>query len=261
MIHLSEVSLTYEGSDGSLVHALDGVSLRVAPNEFVTIVGPSGCGKSTLLKLIVGLLRPTRGAVSYRGRPVDDTIQEVGMVYQSPILLPWRSVLSNVLLPIEILRRDVRTYAGEAAKLLEMARLSAFARKPPRELSGGMQQRAALCRALITDPPLLLMDEPFAALDALTRDEMGQELCRLWEERKKTVVFVTHSIPEAVLLADRVVVMSPRPGRIVRDIAIDLPRPRTNAKQLGPAFAEYVETIREIIYSFKRERDAAAPAD
>ncbi len=260
MIRLSQVSLIYESTDGTQVHALDGIDLRVAENEFVAIVGPSGCGKSTLLKLIVGLLRPTGGSVEYRGRPVEDTIQEVGMVYQSPILLPWRSVLGNVLLPIEILRRDRKAYGPEAAKLLEMAGLSAFARKTPRELSGGMQQRAALCRALITDPALLLMDEPFAALDALTRDEMGQELSRLWEERKKTVVFVTHSIPEAVLLGDRVVVMSPRPGRIVRDIPIDLPRPRTNVKQLGPAFAEYVETIREIIYSFKRERDAAPAA-
>ncbi len=260
MIRLANVSLTYESTDGTEVHALDGIDLQVAENEFVVIVGPSGCGKSTLLKLIVGLLRPTRGSVAYRGEPVEDTIQEVGMVYQSPVLLPWRTVLGNVLLPIEILRRDPKAYAAAAATLLEMAGLSAFARKTPRELSGGMQQRAALCRALITDPALLLMDEPFAALDALTRDEMGQELSRLWEERRKTVVFVTHSIPEAVLLGDRVVVMSPRPGRIVRDIPIELPRPRASVKQLGPAFAEYVETIREIIYSFKRERDAAAAA-
>jgi len=259
MIRLSNVSLTYESTDGTEIHALAGIDLQVAENEFVVIVGPSGCGKSTLLKLIVGLLRPTKGSVLYRERPVEDTIQEVGMVYQSPVLLPWRTVLGNVLLPIEILRRDPAAYAPEAAKLLEMAGLSAFARKTPRELSGGMQQRAALCRALITDPALLLMDEPFAALDALTRDEMGQELSRLWEERKKTVVFVTHSISEAVLLGDRVVVMSPRPGRIVRDIPIGLPRPRTNVKHLGPAFTDYVEEIRELIYSFKGERDAAPP--
>jgi len=260
MIHLQHVDLIYSSTDGTDVHALEGIDLQVAENEFLVIVGPSGCGKSTLLKLIVGLLRPTRGAVMYRGRAVEDTIQEVGMVYQSPVLLPWRSVLNNVLLPIEILRRDAKVYAEEAAKLLEMAGLAAFAHKTPRELSGVMQQRVALCRALITDPPLLLMDEPFAALDALTRDEMGQELLRLWEEHRKTVVFVTHSIPEAVLLGDRVVVMSPRPGRIVRDIPIDLPRPRTTPKQLGPAYTEYVEGIREIIYSFKRERDAAPAA-
>jgi NitT/TauT family transport system ATP-binding protein len=258
MIRLAGVGLTYESTDGTEVEALDGIDLAVAANEFVVIVGPSGCGKSTLLKLIVGLLRPTRGSVHYRGAPVTDTIQEVGMVYQSPVLLPWRSVLSNVLLPIEILRRDVPAYTVEAHKLLAMAGLAAFARKTPRELSGGMQQRAALCRALITDPPLLLMDEPFAALDALTRDEMGQELLRLWEERRKTVVFVTHSIPEAVLLGDRVIVMSPRPGRIVREIPIGLPRPRTTQKHLGLAFVEHVEAIRDLIYSFRRERDGVA---
>ena len=254
MIQLSGVHLTYESTDGTEVHALAGIDLHVAENEFVVLVGPSGCGKSTLLKLIVGLLPPTRGAVRYQGQPVEGTIQEVGMVYQSPLLLPWRTVLANVLLPIEILRRDMGRHAAEAHKLLDMAGLSAFAQKTPRELSGGMQQRAAICRALITDPPLLLMDVPFAALDALTRDEMGQELLRLWEERKKTVVFVTHSIPEAVLLGDRVIVMSPRPGRIVQDIRIELPRPRTTQKRLGPAFTDHVETIRDIIYSFKVDR-------
>jgi NitT/TauT family transport system ATP-binding protein len=183
---------------------------------------------------------------------VVDTLQEVGMVYQDPLLLPWRSVLDNILLPVEILRWDRKTYLPIAEEIIETVGLTGFADKTPRQLSGGMQQRVALCRALITDPSLLLMDEPFAALDALTRDEMARELARLWEQRRKTVVFVTHSIAEAVLLGDRVIVMSPRPGRIERDIRIDLPRPRADGAKLGQAFEDYVEDIRGTIFSFKQ---------
>ena len=249
---LKNVTLIYEDAEGGAVRALDDIDIDVRENEFLVVVGPSGCGKSTLLKLMVGLLRPSAGEVFHRGAPVVDTLQDVGMVYQDPLLLPWRSVLDNILLPVEILRWNRKTYLPIAEEIIDTVGLTGFADKTPRQLSGGMQQRVALCRALITDPSLLLMDEPFAALDALTRDEMARELARLWEQRKKTVVFVTHSIAEAVLLGDRVIVMSPRPGRIERNIPIDLPRPRADGAKLGQAFEDYVEDIRGTIFSFKQ---------
>ncbi len=249
---LDSVTLIYEDAKGGGVLALEEIDIDVRENEFLVVVGPSGCGKSTLLKLMVGLLRPSAGNVLHRGSPVVDTLQDVGMVYQDPLLLPWRSVLDNILLPVEILRWDRKTYLPIAEEIIDTVGLTGFADKTPRQLSGGMQQRVALCRALITDPSLLLMDEPFAALDALTRDEMARELARLWEQRRKTVVFVTHSIAEAVLLGDRVIVMSPRPGRIERDIRIDLPRPRADGARMGQAFEDYVEDIRGTIFSFKQ---------
>ncbi len=251
-LSLDSVTLIYEDAEGAGVLALEEIDIDVRENEFLVVVGPSGCGKSTLLKLMVGLLRPSAGNVLHRGSPVVDTLQDVGMVYQDPLLLPWRSVLDNILLPVEILRWDRKTYLPIAEEIIDTVGLTGFADKTPRQLSGGMQQRVALCRALITDPSLLLMDEPFAALDALTRDEMARELARLWEQRRKTVVFVTHSIAEAVLLGDRVIVMSPRPGRIERDIRIDLPRPRADGARMGQAFEEYVEDIRGTIFSFKQ---------
>jgi NitT/TauT family transport system ATP-binding protein len=252
ILSLEQVGLVYEAKDGEPVEALAGVDIEIRQNEFVVILGPSGCGKSTLLKLMVGLLRPSAGCVLHRGAPMQEMLKDVGMVAQSPLLLPWRSVLDNVLLPIEILRLNRKQYLSRAQQLLESVGLAGFAAKSPRALSGGMQQRVALCRALVTDPSLLLMDEPFAALDALTRDEMARELARIWEHRRKTVVFVTHAIAEAVLLADRVVVMCPRPGRVAREIVIELPRPRAEARDQRARFAEYVETIRDLIFSFKR---------
>lgn len=251
VLQLDNVTLIYEDAKGEAIHALDDIDVEVRENEFLVILGPSGCGKSTLLKVMVGLLRPNAGLVRHLGLPIEDTLRDVGMVYQDPLLLPWRSVLDNVLLPVEILKLDRKTYLPKAHDILANVGLAGFADKTPQQLSGGMQQRVALCRALITDPSLLLMDEPFAALDALTRDEMARELARLWEQRRKTVVFVTHSIPEAVLLADRVIVMSPRPGRIALNKRIDLPRPRVDGKKLGRAFENHVETIRELIFSFK----------
>jgi len=251
ILSLERVGLVYEAKDGSAVEALASVDIEVRQNEFLVIVGPSGCGKSTLLKLMVGLLRPSSGRILHRGEPMQEMLKDVGMVAQSPLLLPWRSVVDNVLLPIEILRLNRKQYLPQAHRLLESVGLEGFAEKSPRALSGGMQQRVALCRALITDPPLLLMDEPFAALDALTRDEMAQELARIWEQRMKTVVFVTHGVAEAVLLADRVIVMSPRPGRVAREIPIDLPHPRAEARRQRARFAEYEETIRDFIFSFK----------
>jgi NitT/TauT family transport system ATP-binding protein len=240
-IGLDRVGMTYEAASGP-VEALAGISLSVGAGEFVSLVGPSGCGKSTLLRIVAGLRPATRGAVRVGGNVVRAPIADVGMVFQAPILLKWRSILQNVLLPAELAGKETRALRARAGQLLDMAGLKGFGSKLPRELSGGMQQRTALCRALLLDPPLLLMDEPFGALDAMTRDEMALELLRIWGERdlarraRKTVLFVTHSISEAVFLSDRVVVMSPRPGRIVADLRIDLPRPRTVELRASEAF-------------------------
>ena len=231
-IELDRVGMVYGAASGS-VHALHEISFSVERGEFVALVGPSGCGKSTLLRLVAGLRVATTGRVSVGGRPVTRPIAEVGMVFQAPVLLRWRTVLDNVLLPAELSGRPPSQYRGRAEELLRLVGLEDFADKRPRELSGGMQQRASLCRALLLDPPLLLMDEPFGALDAMTRDDMNVELLRVWGEAggrngaRKTVLFVTHSIPEAVFLADRVVVMTPRPGQVARIFTLALPRPRT----------------------------------
>jgi len=246
-IGVENVSKRYQTRSRTVVSALDGVSLDVHADEFLTIVGPSGCGKSTLLKLIGGLLPPTEGTIRVRGKPLDGPSPDVGMVFQSPVLLPWRNVVDNILFPIEILGRSRSQYRTEAERLIALVGLAGFERSVPRELSGGMQQRVSICRALIHDPPLLLMDEPFGALDAMTREEMGMELLRVWSERRKTVVFVTHSIPEAILLADRVAVMTARPGRIVDVVAIDLPRPRSIKMEFSPDFQKYAEAIRAAI--------------
>jgi NitT/TauT family transport system ATP-binding protein len=230
VIALDRVGMTYQADSGP-VEALRDVSLTVEQGEFVALVGPSGCGKSTLLRLVAGLRPATGGAIVVDGAAVRGPIRAVGMVFQAPVLLRWRSVLDNVLLPAELAGLDPRRYRERALALLELVGLAEFAAKRPGELSGGMQQRASLCRALLLDPPLLLMDEPFGALDAMTRDEMNLELLRVWGEQggaaRKTIVFVTHSIPEAVFLADRIVVMSPRPGRIATISSVKLPRPRT----------------------------------
>jgi len=246
-ISVERVSKRFPTRAGAIVPALDSVSLEIHADEFLTIVGPSGCGKSTLLKLIGGLLAPTAGVIRVRGRPLDGPSPDVGMVFQSPVLLPWRTVLDNILFPIEILGRSRAEYRTEAERLIALVGLAGFERSVPRELSGGMQQRVSICRALIHDPPLLLMDEPFGALDAMTREEMGMELLRVWSERRKTVVFVTHSIAEAILLADRVAVMTPRPGRIVEVLPIDLPRPRSIKMEFSGEFQKYAEAIRAAI--------------
>jgi len=234
------------------VLALDEVQLDIPRNQFVTIVGPSGCGKSTLLKIISGIIPPSDGAVRFDGKPLVKSSRQIGMVFQRPVLLPWRSVIGNVLFPIEMLGWDVAKYRDEAMRLVEWIGLGGFERALPNELSGGMQQRVAICRALIYDPQMLMMDEPFGALDAMTRDDLSVELLRIWTERKKTVVFVTHSIPEAVLLADRVVIMAARPGRILMDLAVNLPRPRSLATERRVEFQDMVHTIREAIYSQRK---------
>jgi NitT/TauT family transport system ATP-binding protein len=243
LIDLSGVGMTYQAASGP-VEALAGISLKVEAGEFVSLVGPSGCGKSTLLRIVAGLRPATVGTVTVEGQHVTRPIADVGMVFQAPILLKWRTILDNILLPAELAGKEKRAYWARAHELIEMADLHGFADKLPRELSGGMQQRASLCRALLLDPPLLLMDEPFGALDDMTRDDMALELLRIWGERdvareqRKTVLFVTHSIGEAVFLSDRVVVMSPRPGRIAADLRIDLPRPRTVELRASETFGQ-----------------------
>jgi len=249
VIRLDGVEKTYRTRRGDVVRAVEDVTLHVAENEFVTLVGPSGCGKSTLLRLVAGLTPATRGAIRVRDTAVREPFPDVGFVFQQPVLLPWRSVLDNVLFSVEMLGQPPRQYRKQAADLLALTGLGGFETKYPRELSGGMQQRVAICRALLPDPSLLLMDEPFGALDAMTREEMSLELLRVWEERRKTILFVTHSIPEAILLADRVVVMTARPGRIARVLTIDLPRPRTMELEFDPRFKAASDEVRSLIFA------------
>ena len=236
------------GTGNGRVTALDDINLSIKQNEFVTLVGPSGCGKSTLLKLIGALIRPTRGTLLFDGRTLLRPTADVGIVFQEAVLLQWRTVLDNILLPAEILGLNKESARKRALDLINLVGLQGFEKRFPRELSGGMQQRVSLCRALIHNPSVLLMDEPFAALDAMTREELGFELMRIWSVDRKTVVFVTHNITEAILLADRVVAMTPRPGRIARIVDIKLARPRTIAMEFTETFKSYSEQIREVIY-------------
>ncbi len=252
LISLRGVHKTYRSRQGGGIVAVQDVDLDIRDKEFVTLVGPSGCGKSTLLMMVSGLILPSDGAIEFDGTVVKAPHPDVSLMFQNAVLMPWRTVLQNVLLPIEILRRDVAAYREQAMALLALMGLQGFEQATPRELSGGMQQRAALCRALIHNPRVLLMDEPFAALDALTREELGLELLRLWGEHQKTVLFVTHSIPEAVLLADRVVAMTPRPGRIVEVIPVNLPRPRTPEMVYTQGFKACAERIRCHIFAPRR---------
>jgi NitT/TauT family transport system ATP-binding protein len=214
------------GTRHGRIEALQQIDAQVQPNEFVSLLGPSGCGKTTLLLLSGGLMRPTAGQVLVNGEPLGEPYADMSIVFQRDLLFEWRSSLANVLLPAEIRGTDRKQAAERARELLRQTGLIGFEDKWPRELSGGMRQRVALCRALLTDPHLLLMDEPFGALDALTRRQMVVDLEELFLRRRKTILFVTHDIDEAVLLSDRVLVLSDRPGRIVADVAIDLPRPR-----------------------------------
>jgi NitT/TauT family transport system ATP-binding protein len=227
-------------------HALDGVDLTIGAGEFVAIVGPSGCGKSTLMRLVSGLLPPSDGQVTIGGHVVKGPQTDLGIVFQKPILLEWRTVLDNVLLQTEMRSMGKAEHVDRARSLLAAVGLTEFEQRYPHELSGGMQQRVAIVRALIHNPPLLLMDEPFGALDALTREQMRIDLEELWLAGKKTVLFITHSIDEAVLLADRVVVMSPRPGKVEQIIEADLPRPRGLAARKNSAFTDAVDMITEI---------------
>ena len=249
MISVENVSLIYSSRRGS-VQALSGVSLDATPGEFVSLVGPSGCGKSTLLKIIAGLMAPSSGAVRTNGELVKGSNASIGIVFQSPLLMPWRTVVQNVLLQIDIRGLPLSEYREQAINLINLVGLAGFENSYPHELSGGMQQRVGLCRALIHDPDILLMDEPFGALDAMTREQMNAELQRVWMQRRKTVLFITHSITEAIYLGDRVAVMSPRPGRMLADLKIEFERPRAIDTLIGSRnFADYSRTIRSYLNS------------
>jgi NitT/TauT family transport system ATP-binding protein len=252
-VELRGVSLAYGEGDGSVL-AVENLDLELQRGEFVAVVGPSGCGKSTLMKLVTGLLPPTAGSVMVDGKRVDRPIKDVGMAFQNATLLPWRTTLSNVMLPLEVvephksrLRGARAEYQARAERLLESVGLQGFGAKHPWELSGGMQQRANLCRALIHEPHLLMLDEPFAALDAFTREELWSTMQDLWLQRRFTAILVTHDLREAVYLADTVHVMSKRPGQFILRRAVDLPRPRTLASTYDPRFIAIERELRDKI--------------
>ncbi|AFT72187.1 ABC-type nitrate/sulfonate/bicarbonate transport system, ATPase component [Alloalcanivorax dieselolei B5] len=249
-IRFNNVGQLFTSSDGSVINALDGVSFDIHKHEFIAVIGPSGCGKSTLLRVIAGLVQPTSGQAEIYGLPVTEPREEVGIVFQQPTLLPWLNVVDNITFPMKHKYGRVTLEEKQRAQeLLDTVGLRDFAHKRPSELSGGMQQRVGIARALLHDPDILLMDEPFSALDALTRDEMSFELLRIWTKRPKTVLFITHSIPEALLLADRILVMSARPGRIREIIDVGLPRPRTLKTLSEPRFHEIANHIRGQVFS------------
>jgi NitT/TauT family transport system ATP-binding protein len=252
MIEIENVSKHFISRDSDRVVALTDVSISIRRNEFVCLVGPSGCGKSTLLRLVGGLLPVSRGRVVIDGRTVREPRGETGIVFQSPTLLPWATVLDNVLFPLKIMRRLAPGSAERARSLLKLVGLDGFEDKYPRELSGGMQMRTGICRALVHDPDILLMDEPFGSLDALTREELTLELMRIWREQPKTVLFVTHSIPESVMLADRVVVLSARPGRITEIVPVDVPRPRKFGMEARDEFQAAANRIRQLVFGAGR---------
>jgi NitT/TauT family transport system ATP-binding protein len=251
-IQINDIGKIFE-TDDLRVEALSGISATVQDNEFISIIGPSGCGKSTLLRLISGLIEPSSGTVLIDDVPVNGPTGDVGFVFQAPTLLKWRTVFNNVMFPYEVLASQRNANASKADfearahQLLEMAGLEEFTNAYPKQLSGGMQQRVSICRALIHDPHLLLMDEPFGALDEFTRERMNEELLRIWRETTKTVVFVTHHIPEAVFLSDRIFVMSRRPGTILGEVTIDLPRPRLSEMRESVEFLDSVVETRHLI--------------
>ena len=248
-IVVSGVEQEFQISEG-VVRALNGIELTVADGEFVSVVGPSGCGKSTLMRIVAGLVRPTHGTVHVLGRLVDKPAPDVGIIFQKATLLPWRSVVGNIDLQLEMRNLPRSSRAERLRQLIELTGLRGFEGALPHELSGGMQQRVALCRALIHDPAILLMDEPFGALDAMTREAMNTELQRVWMDRAKTVLFITHSISEAVFLSDRVVVMTPRPGCIANIVSVDLPRPRSFAMISDATFVSSMVKVRKELEAF-----------
>ncbi|WP_431858258.1 ABC transporter ATP-binding protein [Azospirillum sp.] len=243
-IRIDGLEKIYETRDGERIQALGPISLDVAEGEFITIVGPSGCGKSTLLRMLAGLIDRSAGDIRVRDTSIVGPQPDIGMVFQSPVLLPWKTTLANVMLPAAVLGLDQATSRKRAESLLDMVGLGAFKDKYPSELSGGMQQRVAIARALLHEPSILLMDEPFGALDAMTRETMNQELRRIWRESGKTIVFVTHSIPEAVFLGSRVLVLSPRPGRIADLVEVDLSEDRDLDSMGSDRFGQVTRRIR-----------------
>jgi NitT/TauT family transport system ATP-binding protein len=243
---VQSLSAIFPNGNGGL-QALEELSFAVHGEEFVCVLGPSGSGKSTLLRILAGLLPPTRGEVCYQGAPISGPRREVGFVFQRANLMPWRTVLGNITLPLELSNLPPTQALESARELVELVGLDGFEDVLPRDLSGGMAQRVAIARALVHDPDTLLLDEPFGALDALTRERMGVELLRIWQARRKTVVMVTHSISEALFLADRVLVLTPRPGRLRLDLQVDLPRPRDVSVRYTPDFGALARQVREAI--------------
>ena len=238
-------------SNNSEIVALDDISLDFEVGEFVSIIGPSGSGKTTLLLMLAGIIRKSSGQIIREGKEIPNLVN-YGIAFQNPVLLPWRTNIHNILLPIEFLNKRKEDYLEKARGLFKMVGLSGFEESYPWQLSGGMQQRTALCRALITEPEILLLDEPFGALDLLTREELDLELLRVWRETRKSILLVTHSISEAVLLSDKVLVLSPRPGRIVESIRIDLPRPRNIDMLNSQRAGRYMSDIRETLTSSRK---------
>jgi NitT/TauT family transport system ATP-binding protein len=241
-IEVSGLRKTYVSRDGPVV-TLDGVSFSVAPQEFVSVLGPSGCGKTTVLKIIAGLVPATDGVVRVDGVRVTGAQRKIGIVFQVPALMRWRTAIDNVMLPAEILRLDAAESRRRAGDLMRLVGLADFTAKYPNELSGGMQQRVAIARALVHDPSILLLDEPFSALDMMTRNQLNIELLRIWSERRKTSLLITHSIPEAVFLSDRVVVLGPRPANVLEIVPVPLPRPRSPEMRVSGEFIKIVDHI------------------
>lgn len=249
MIEISNAGQVFGPAAEGGVRALDGINLTIRDREIVTLVGPSGCGKSTLLRLVSGLIPPSEGTIRINGDKVTAPRQDTGIVFQAPTLLPWATIFENVMFPSSIMKRDDEAARQRARDLLRVAGIADFADRRPKQLSGGMQQRAAICRALVHDPKIVLMDEPFGALDALTRERMNLQLQRIHHETKKTILLITHSIPESVFLADRVVVMTDRPGAIAAIYDVPLPRPRTLDMMGAPVFTELAKQVRSHFYS------------
>jgi NitT/TauT family transport system ATP-binding protein len=247
LLRISRLSKEYVTQEGDTVHALQTVTTALDDGEFVSVVGPSGCGKTTLMKILGGIIGPTSGELRYNGHIIHGPQEGMGVVFQSPVLLPWLNVLGNVMLPVKVLGLERGRFEEQARSLLELVGLGGFEGKYPPELSGGMQQRVAIVRGLVHDPGVLLMDEPFGALDALTRERMNLELQRIWLASRKTVFFVTHSIPEAVLLSDRILVMSPRPGKIVREFRIPFARPRDFDLASTAEYGQFTQEIRHLL--------------
>lgn len=246
-IQIRDISMTYTGKNGEPISALQNINLDIHEGEFVSLLGPSGCGKTTLLRLMADLLQPTKGDISILGQsPRETRLQrKFGIVFQSPVLYDWRTVRRNICMPMEIMKIPRKERTARINTVLELVGLQNFGYKYPFELSGGMQQRVGIARALALKPEILLMDEPFSALDEFTREKLNEDLLNIWSKTKKTIIFVTHNIAEAVFLSDRVVVLSPHPGRLSAVVDIDLPRPRVNTLREEPVFYEYVAKIRK----------------
>jgi NitT/TauT family transport system ATP-binding protein len=263
VVRIAAVDKTFTRGDQVVTKALEAIDLEVARGEFVSLIGPSGCGKSTLLRIVGDLISPTSGTVTVNGKSAEQARRDrdYGMVFQAPVLFDWRTVEDNVKLPLEILGQDSATRTKRAREMLELVELGDFLKHHPYQLSGGMQQRVAIARALAFQPSILLMDEPFGALDEMTRERMNDEVLRIWERTGTTILFVTHSIPEAVFLSSRVVVMSPRPGRITKVIDIDLPRPRNEDSRETRRYFELVTEVREALRSGGASSTDLAAAD